>query len=167
MKLFSTLSLIIGSFFVAVKGQGMILAYFRYTVSIPGAPDASYELVCNTPGLPSNHPMAIEACKELEAYVQLAETSKQQIDAVIRNALTPDHQNAYPPECGGIEGASFRISIGSINNEFVMGTDYDPEYRDYTYPSRCIMKMVAEQAKLSHFLPFSETDNSLVPPLNK
>ncbi|KAI7860951.1 hypothetical protein BDC45DRAFT_493170 [Circinella umbellata] len=162
MKLFSTLSLIIGSFLVAVKSQEFT-AGFVYTVSIAGLPDTKYELSCNVPDIQSNHPMATQACQELQSISNIATETGQTVSEILRFYLSPTQPLSLDPSCKVFGGeATLNIILGQIQSEVISG---DLGSFSLKYPNGCSMKMAALQAGLFHFLPFHETDSLPVPPL--
>ncbi|KAG2217390.1 hypothetical protein INT45_005274 [Circinella minor] len=166
MKFSTTLSLIIGSFFVAVKGQEGITADIRYELHLDGVSESYYALACNDTSLYSNHPKDIKACQELEEYVVQAQTTGQPVSTLLGNALDPSQPIQNPIDCNVIGGeALLKIIFMEINNDVVGGPN-NPQLSSFTYTNGCVMKMIAEQAKLSHLLPFFETNSLPVPPLN-
>ncbi|KAI7860986.1 hypothetical protein BDC45DRAFT_493260 [Circinella umbellata] len=164
MKFSTTLSLIIGSFFAAVNGQS-ISADIRYEMSIAGGSTAYYALACNEPGLFLNHPMATEACQELEEYAYQAQTIKQPLSVILGNALNPSQPIQNPTPCNVIgQEVTLKFIFGEINGEVVIVPN-DPKFSRLIYTNGCDMRMIAEQTKLSSLLSFYKTESIPTLPL--
>ncbi|KAI7860987.1 hypothetical protein BDC45DRAFT_563168 [Circinella umbellata] len=169
MKLSSALSLIIGSFFVAVKAQDDgVFGHLRFSTYIDGpfvdppfdlgynkdVYKAYHALECNQPASIAIHPSATEACQELAVYVAKAKATGQRISALLYDAFSQTYDNGEPCEVFG-EKAVLEIHYGELDDFKI---DYSiPEKLVFEYPNGCVMKKVAEHANLGHLITFFDS----------
>ncbi|KAG2218233.1 hypothetical protein INT45_000775 [Circinella minor] len=107
--------------------------------------------------------MVTEACQELQAFLGISNETGQTVYDLLHFYLSPTQPISEDPSCEVIGGeASLSISIGQIQNEEVAR---ETEPLIFRYSNGCVMKTIAKQAGLSHFLPFYETGILPVPPV--